>query len=404
MRMLVGLAVLALVAGISSARAEEDVRIAYIDPLSGPLAETGQLGEQHFAFAIDRANAAHALGPGRKFVLVPMDNEVNPGKSLTLLRKAVDDGIRYITQGNGSSVAFALIDGVEKNNKRDPDKTVLYLNYAAVDPAITNQRCSWWQFRFDADVDMKMNALAAYLLSQKDVHKVYLFNPDYSFGVSVQKAATAALTGKRADLTIVGADRMPLGKVKDFTPYIAKFQAAGADAVVTGNWGQDIELLVKAAADSGFKGRFFTFYIGDEVTVDAAGPAAKGDAQVTVWADNVPGIEPIADAFQQRFHRSFYYWQVVNEIDMLAAAIKQANSTDPAKVGKVLAGMSRPTPLGASIMRADNHQLLQPLYVSALEPNLPHMFPKVGLGFKTLSRTSAAETKMPTTCKFKDQP
>ena len=52
------------------ARADEIVRIAYIDPLSGSLAATGQLGEQHFRFAIDRANASGAAGPGRKLELV----------------------------------------------------------------------------------------------------------------------------------------------------------------------------------------------------------------------------------------------------------------------------------------------------------------------------------------------
>jgi branched-chain amino acid transport system substrate-binding protein len=394
----------ALLAGAMPAHADETVRIAYIDPLSGPLAETGQLGEQHFRFAIDRANAAQAAGPGRKLELVPLDNEVSPEKSLTLFRKAVDDGIRYITQGNGSSVAFALVDATVKNNKRNPAQSVMFLNYAAVDPALTNDKCSWWHFRFDADVDMKMKALTDYLVGEKAVHKVYVFNPDYSFGVSVQKAAEAMLANRRPDLQVVGAERVPLGKVKDFTPYIAKMQAAGADAVVTGNWGADLELLVKAAADSGFKGVFFTYYLGDQVIVNAAGPGAKGDAQISEWANNVPGGDDITDAFADRFKRGFYYWRVVTEIDMLAAAMKQANSSDPAVVGKVLEGMDHVTALGHSTMRADNHQLLQPMFVSALEPGLPHVFPDVGLGFKTISRIEPEATRMATTCVFKDKP
>ena len=409
MRLRVGAAMLALLAstGLSSlvaARADETVRIAYIDPLSGPLAETGQLGEQHFRFAIDRVNATQAAGPGRKFELVPMDNEVSPEKSLTLLRKAVDDGIHYITQGNGSAVAFALVDAIQKNNRRDPSKDVIFLNYAAVDPGLTNDKCSWWHFRFDADSDMKMRALADYLVSQKDTHKVYVFNPDYSFGVSVEKAAQAMLKDRRPDLAVVGAERVPLGKVKDFTPYIAKFQAAGADAVVTGNWGADMELLVKAAADSGYKGRFYTYYIGDEVLVDAAGPGAKGDAQISTWADNVPGIDDISDAFEKRYGRTFYYWHVVNEIDTLAAAMKQADSSDPVKVAAVMSGMKRTTPLGISEMRADDHQLIQPLFISELEPGLPHVFKEVGLGFKTVGTIDADSTRMATTCAFKDKP
>src|SRR3954453_21639556 len=249
----------------------ETVRIAYIDPLSGSLAVTGQLGEQHFRFAIDRVNAAQAAGAGRTLELVPMDNEVSPDKSLTLLRKALDDGIHYITQGNGSSVAFALSDAVAKNNRRAPNQSVLYLNYAAVDPGLTNDKCNWWHFRFDADVDMKMRAMADYVVSQKQVAKVYVFNPDYSFGQSVEKAAKDMLSNRRPDLQVVGAERVPLVKVKDFTPYVQKFQASGADAVVTGNWGADLTLLLKAAQDAGYKGTFFTYYLGSSDVISGVG-------------------------------------------------------------------------------------------------------------------------------------
>ena len=404
MRLRIGAAVLALLASTVLARADEVVRIAYIDPLSGPLAETGQLGEQHFRFAIDRVNATHAAGPGRTFELVPLDNEVSPEKSLTLLRKAVDDGIHYVTQGNGSAVAFALVDAIQKNNRRDPAKSVVFLNYAAVDPGLTNDKCSWWHFRFDADSDMKMKALSDYLVAQKDTHKVYIFNPDYSFGVSVQKAAEAMLKDRRPDLQVVGAERVPLAKVKDFTPYIAKFQSAGADAVVTGNWGADMELLVKAAADSGYHGKFYTYYLGDEVLVNAAGPGAKGDAQISTWAGNVPGIDDISDAFEKKYGRIFFYFKVFNEIYTLAAAMKEANSSDPVKVAAALSGMKRTTPLGISEMRADDHQLIQPLFISELEPNLPHVFKEVGLGFKTMATIPADSTRMATTCSFKDKP
>ena len=174
--------------------------------------------------------------------------------------------------------------------------------------------------------------------------------------------------------------------------------------MVTGNWGADMELLVKAAADSGYKGRFYTYYLGDEVLVDAAGPGARGDAQISTWAGNVPGIDDIQDAFEKRFGRTFYYWHVVNEIDTLAAAMKQANSSDPVKVAAAMSGMKRTTPLGESDMRADDHQLIQPLFISELEPGLPHVFKAVGLGFKTVGTIPADSTRMATTCTFKDKP
>jgi len=384
------------------ARADEVVRIAFIDPLSGSLAATGQLGEQHFRFAIDRANANSAAGPGRKLELVALDNEVSPEKSLTLLRKAIDDGIHYVTQGNGSSVAFALSDAIAKNNRRAPNQAVMYLNYAAVDPGLTNEKCNWWHFRFDADSDMKMRALTDYLVGEAQVKKVYLFNPDYSFGQSVERAAQAMLANRRADLQIVGTERVPLGKVKDFTPYVQKMQAAGADSVVTGNWGADMGLLAKAAQDAGYKGIFYTYYMGSSDVIAGAGTGGKGYAQISEYHANlgVPELETMAAAFEAKYGNQFYYWRVVNEIDMLAAAMKQADSSDPAKVGQILSTMVQKTPLGDATMRADNHQLLQPMFVSELEPGMKFTFPDNKMGFKTISRIEAEAQRQPTTCKF----
>ena len=397
------LAAAAIAAGLSApALADEVVRIAYIDPLSGSLAATGQLGEQHFRFAIDRVNAAHAAGPGRTFELVPMDNEVSPEKSLTLLRKATDDGIHYITQGNGSAVAFALSDAIAKGNRREPGKAVLFLNYAAVDPALGNDKCNWWHFRFDADSDMKMRALSDHLVAQSNIHKVYVLNPDYSFGVSVEKAAQAMLANRRPDLQVVGAERVPLGKVKDFTPYIQKIQASGADAVVTGNWGADLALFVKAAADSGYRGTFFTYYLGSYDIVGQVGPAGRGDAQISEWHANVGAIEveKMAAAFEAQYHVPFYYYRVVEEIDMLAAAMKQADSTDPQKVGQVLSTMAFDGPMGHVEMRPDNHQLLTPMFVSVLEPGQPHVFDGPNMGFRTVTKIDAEAQRLPTTCKI----
>jgi hypothetical protein len=86
---------------------------------------------------------------GKKVEIVPLDNKTNPQESLIQAQKAIDAGVRYITQGNGSSVAGALTDFVTKYNERNPGKEVLYFNYAAMDPVLTNAKCSR-HFRWDA--------------------------------------------------------------------------------------------------------------------------------------------------------------------------------------------------------------------------------------------------------------
>src|SRR6188768_4161766 len=175
------LAALAAAAGIFATPAfAQPIKIAYIDPLSGAFANVGEAGAAQFQAVIDDINSKGGVLGGRKLELVKFDNKTSPQESLIQFNAAMDQGIRYITQGNGSSVAGVLIDAVNKWNERNPDKTVLYLNYAAVDPDFTNDKCSFWHFRFDANSDMKMQALTNLIAKKPSIKKVYLFNQDYS--------------------------------------------------------------------------------------------------------------------------------------------------------------------------------------------------------------------------------
>jgi len=253
-----GAAALAFALG---AQAAGTIKIAYIDPLSGPFANVGEQGLAEFRFYAEWLNK-HGGVLGNKLEIVPFDNKVSPQEALNQLKRVEDEGIRYISQGNSSAVALALSDAVTKYNERNPGKEIVYLNYAAVDPALTNEKCSFWHFRFDASADMKMEALTALMEKDKNLHKVYLIDQDYSFGHAVADAAVRMLKRKRPDIEIVGNEFHPIGKVKDFAPYVAKIKASGAQAVITGNWGNDMSLLVKAGSDAGLNVDWYTFYAG----------------------------------------------------------------------------------------------------------------------------------------------
>lgn len=235
------------------------VKIAWIDPLSGMMAPLGQNMVRSWQYAADLATREKWAGDV-KFEVVPFDNKLSPQESLTALKSIVDQGIRYIVQGNGSGVAIALSDAVAKHNERNPGKEILYLNYAAIDPSLTNARCNFWHFALDINSDMKMEALTSYMAKRPEIRKVYLINQDYAFGHSVEKAAEEYLKRKRPDVEVVGKDRHPLAQVRDFTPYVAKIKAAGADTIITGNWGADLALLIKAAKDAGLNANFYTYY------------------------------------------------------------------------------------------------------------------------------------------------
>jgi len=392
--------VVACIAGPASA----DVKIAFIDPLSGGGAATGILAQKTHQFYIDAINAAGGLN-GEKLELLPFDNKVNPQESLIQLKRALDEGARYVVQGNGSSVALAITDAVQKHNERNPGKEVVFLNYAAVDPALTNEKCNFWHFRFDADADMKMAAMTDVIARDTKIQRVYLINQDYSFGKAVAVAASKMLAEKRPDIKVVGDELHPLQKVNDFSPYVAKIKAAGADTVITGNWSNDMVLLIKAGKDAGLKVGWQTYYGGSPGAVTAIGEAGVDTLkQVSEWHRNAtPELDATVAAFSKRFpgkENEYTYWRAKTMWEMFAAAAKKAQSNDPVKVARALEGMKMPTSLGEVEMRADNHQLLQPLFVSTLSRNVKYDSEDSGLGWKSDAKVEGKATALPTTCKM----
>ena len=401
---IVALAAVSLAAGLASPSAAADVKLAYIDPLSGGAASAGINAQKHFLYEVDKINAAGGLN-GEKLTIAFYDNKVDPQESLIALKKALDEGARYIFQGNGSAVALALSDAILKYNERNPGKEVLYFNYAAVDPALTNAKCNFWHFRFDSDADMKMAALTDQIAKAAEVKKVYLINQDYSFGRAVAAAARKMLAAKRPDIQIVGDELHPLQKVQDFSPYVAKIKASGADAVITGNWSNDMFLLLKAGKDAGLKVTWYTFYADALGAPTAIGRDGKDVVKVvTSYHTNVtPELDPDVVAFKKRFtgkEDEFNYYRLNTAFGMFAAAATKAKSNDPIKVARALEGMKFTTSVGEVEMRADNHQLLQPLFVATFTDHVKHDAEQTGLGFRTDARVEAKDTAMATTCQM----
>jgi branched-chain amino acid transport system substrate-binding protein len=401
-----GLSVLGMT-GMSAA-AEDTVKIGYIDPLSGGGASVGEGGLKTFQYLADELNAKGGI-LGHKVEIVPLDNKVNPQESLVQAQKAIDAGIHYITQGNGSAVAAALEDFVTKNNARNPGKELVYFNYAAVDPSLTNEKCSYWHFRWDAGSDIKMEALTNYMKGIASIKKIYLINQDYSFGQSVRTDARKMLAAKRPDIEIVGDELHPLLKITDFSPYIAKIKASGADSVVTGNWGQDFALLLKAAADAGLKVNWYTYYAGG-----AGGPTAikqtNLDHQVFQISEGIPnaGYQPAVDfekAFRAKVGISLWYPRAVNEMRMFKLAAENTKSIDPMKVAAALEGLKfEPLDGGEGFMRNEDHQFFQPIYISSfgsLTAKEPFDEEKTGWGWHLVSKIDTAQTVLPTTCQMK---
>ena len=390
------------------------VKLALIESLSGPFANTGEAVFRNIHWAIERVNARGGVhlpataGGDRPLVLERYDSKGQNEEALSALRAAIDDGAQVVLQGNSSATAAVLIEAINKHNEREPGKRVLFLNYSAVDPILTNEKCSFWHFRFDAHADMRMAALMEVVREDKALKSVYLIGQDYSFGQAVLREAKRQLAAQRPDVAVVGDELHPIGRVKDFAPYAVKIKASGAQAVVTGNWGNDLTLLVKAAREVGFDGSFYTFY-GNAL----GAPAAIGDAgvgkvvAVADWLPNVPGAQ--SEAFYQSFRTRFpkpqddyVHMRMQLMVEALAQSIERAGSTDVVAVARQMESANVQLAGQGGTMRAADHQFQQALAVGVMDkkgaPGVKFDVEGSGYGFRVVRQIAAAKAQQPHGC------
>jgi branched-chain amino acid transport system substrate-binding protein len=403
----------AVVAGIAAtASYAENIKIAFIDPLSGPFASTGTNGLHQYQFAADVVvNDKGGVLGGTQFEIVPFDNKISPKESLIQLQVAIDQGIRFIAQGNSSGVANALTDAIAKHNKRNPEDRVLFLNYAAVDPALTNDKCNFWHFRFDANADIKMDALTDVIAQDDAIKKIYVIGQDYSFGKAVASAAVSMLGAKRPDIEIVGNELHPIGKVKDFTPYARKIVSSGADAMITGNWGSDMVGLGKAVIENGFEGPVYTYYGAGSGITAAIGESGKGRIRLIAEGQINPPASDEAVAVYKAYKvkhpdGNIDQPRIFNVVGMLAKAIEGAGTADDVvAVAKQLEGMEYQSIFGSKLfMRPQDHQLIQDMHIQVhTDENVTFDYDNSGFGVVAESTINMASMDIATTCNM-DRP
>ena len=401
----VAVCALFICSGVAFAQKCETVKIAFIDPLSGPFANVGQNQLKSWQFVADRMSGAK--NPASvKFEVIGFDNKGSPQESLNSLKAAIDQGFRYVTQGNGSGAALAISDAVSKHNARNPGKEVVFLNYAAVDPTLTNEKCDYWHFRLDADTSMKMEALTTFMKDQPKVKNVYLLNQNYSHGQQVAKFFKEGIARKRSDVKIVGEDLHPLGQVKDFAPYVAKIKQANADTIVTGNWGADLTLLVKALNDAGLKLPMYTYYA--QVTGTPTVLAAGGESEVYQigygHANQGGEIGAMVADYRKKFNDDYYTYATYNGIGLMGAAIAKAKSSDPVKVAAALEGLTFASFAGEVQMRKSDHQLQQSMFITKWQKvdkvNTTNV-ENTGYTFAPVKQMDPYVSSTPTSCQMK---
>ena len=402
---LIAASVAILCAGTAFAQKGETVKIAWLDPLSGLMAAVGTNQLKTYQLIAEDFNKKNTSGV--KFEIIGIDNKLSPQETTSALRSAMDQGARYVTQGNGSGPALAIIDALEKHNARNPGKELLFMNYAAVDPDLTNSKCSYWHFRLDADTSMKMEALTTYMKDLPEIKKVYIIGQNYSHGIQVSKFAKEGLKAKRPDIEIVGDDLHPLAQVRDFAPYIAKIKQSGADSVITGNWGSDLSLLIKAANDAGLNNvKFYTYYAYGSGSPTAMGAAADGRVFAVAYGHyNMGGeIQRLQGEFKKKMNDDLTQMSIYNTFALLDAAFVKTKSTDPVKVAAALEGMKIKSFNGEIEIRKTDHQLQQGLYITRwqkADSKFPYDAENTGYTMAPVKYYEPYVSSTPTSCQMK---
>jgi len=388
-------------------QAQNPVKIGYTEALSGTFAQIGDQGIKSIQFVIDGINAKGGVLGGRKLELVPIDNKAQPADALVALQKMVDDGLPIILNCGPSNIAAALVDAVAKNNDRNKDRRIVYVNCGAVAPELTNEKCSFWHFRTDSHAGMKAEIMVRAL--PKSITKVYIINQDYLFGQAVQRDLRVYLGKLRPDVQIVGDEMVPLGKVKDFSAYVAKIKVSGAQALLTGNWGPDLALLVKAGMEAGLGIDYYTYYAHLAGGPTAIGPTGDGKVHAVMnFSENLgaqmnnPTLDAWVQSFREKHDFDFSFGDRRLAVEMIALAINKAGSTDPLKIAQAMEGLSWKDGTGQDVtMRSEDHQILMPYYLGTFTKGTKYDSEKTGLGWKVNTSIKASDIVQPTTCNMK---
>jgi branched-chain amino acid transport system substrate-binding protein len=393
---------------VSALAAAAPVKIALVETLSGPQASTGLTYRSAVRYAVDRINADGGWH-GQPLELLEYDNQGGPAGAADKLKAAISDGAQLVVQGASSAIGGQITEDVRKWNLRNPGRELIYLNVGAEAQSLTGEKCQFYHFRVAGNAPMRVKALVAGMKQDGALgSRVYAINQNYSWGQDMEQAIVdAAASG---GYQVVEKTLHDVGKIQDFSPYVNKIAAARADTVMTGNWGSDLLLLMKAARASGLKARFGTVYLDQPGNIANAGDVALGG--YVAQAFNAEAAGEAGAAFVQDYQAkmghapTFIEPQTVFGVLLVGEALKHVpagdGKLDVRKLALQLEQASLETPMGTLSMRAQDHQALLPLAVSVVSRDARYKADGTDLGFKPVKRFTAQEAAVPAqgTCRM----
>jgi branched-chain amino acid transport system substrate-binding protein len=383
------------------AHAGAPIKMMVIDPLSGPQSSTMEASAKNLQYAVKRDNDAGGI-LGSKVDLQMCDDKFNPKDGKNCLDRAIGDDVHFIMQGIGTNVTLTLLDAIEKYNARNPGKEIVLINWSGLDEEITGKYCSFWQFRTDGHIGMKMKA--AVLSLDPSVKRVYMINMDYSMGQNADAATRRLLKQYRPDIQIVGSELHPPNRVQDFTPYVAKIKRENPDAILTANIGTDLNRLIRAGNDIGLNARWYTVLASQHGQVTAIGEKGVNkvfQASDSIMSMNNPVLDKLVEQSRADGYGDFESVRIYRGYLFLTDAIRDAKSTQPLAVAKAMEKTTVSIGDYKATMRASDHQAQLPMNLSVVSADAKFKQEGTPWGFKMLKTFPASQMTEPTDCNMK---
>ncbi|WP_425349893.1 branched-chain amino acid ABC transporter substrate-binding protein [Mangrovicella endophytica] len=388
----------ALVAAAPAVHAEP-LKIGIIESLSGSQTSTGRLYATAVEYGVDQINKAGGFN-GEPVQVTEYDNAGGAPEAADKFRQAVADGVDIIFQGASSAIAGQLTEDVRKHNIRNTGKEVMFINLGGEAMELTGDKCQFYHFRFTTTAPMRVNALVSAMKESGDLGtKVYSINQNYSWGQDMQAAVKAS--AEKGGYEVIDEVLHDVNKIQDFAPFVARIKAAAPNTVFTGNWSNDLLLLMKATGDAGLDVTFATAFLDQPGNIANAGKTALGH----YIANNYDNAAAKTDAFPEAYKQATGHYPIFVEghSAFALAQLQQALGTLDFKGGEIsvtqialaLENTTYETPVGPVSVRKEDHQTIRPVVVSKVAENAKYPADNTDMGFETVKIVPAEEAIYP---------
>lgn len=314
----------------------ETVRIAVAGPLSGALAQYGEMVAAGALTAVEQINA----GGGNRFEIVQMDDACEPKQAVAVANRIVSHGIKYVIGHVCSGSTIPASDIYENEG-------VVMITPSATAPQLTQAKKRKFIFRTIGRDDQQGPAAAQHIIAKVKPKKVAVLHDKQSYGQGI--AGTVKKVLEAAKIPVVVFEGLNAGD-SDYSAIITKLKSNGVDFVYFGGYHPEMGLLMRQAGEQGVKATFMgPEGVGNKDVTAIAGPASEG-MLVTLPADFSadPANSAVVKAFsdKKRDVNGPFQLPAYSAVKIVAEAIAGAKTSDPAKVAAYMHKTAFQTPIG----------------------------------------------------------